>query len=151
MAWRREVRELERGGAAAKPARASWTMDQKPERNTPTQHRVSRTLFERQPGLLPGSACNEFVQGMRNLPMGADQIPDFRRLSSVLMQRTGWQMVRTQPAVGNFQVTGRVPNSVECCWPFRASTLPEHMATIWTGTQGRRGAPLMLTCLGPGP
>ena len=35
-----------------------------------------------------------------------DQIPDFRRLSSVLMQRTGWQMVRTQPAVGNFQETG---------------------------------------------
>ena len=102
-------------------------------------------------GLLLGMKVSERVANMRNLPMGADQIPDFRRLSSVLMQRTGWQMVRTQPAVGNFQVTGRVPNSVECCWPFRASTLPEHMATIWTGTQGRRGAPLMLTCLGPGP
>jgi phenylalanine-4-hydroxylase len=30
---------------------------------------------------------------MRDLPIGADQIPDFRRLNDVLMKHTGWQVV----------------------------------------------------------
>jgi phenylalanine-4-hydroxylase len=53
--------------------------------------------------LLPGRACDEFVQGMRELPMEADRIPDFRRLSEVLMRRTGWQVVA---------VPGLVPDEV---------------------------------------
>jgi phenylalanine-4-hydroxylase len=60
-------------------------------------------LFERQTKLLPGRACKEFVQGMRDLPIGAGQIPDFRRLSDVLMKRTGWQVVA---------VPGLVPDEV---------------------------------------
>jgi phenylalanine-4-hydroxylase len=40
---------------------------------------------------------------MQALPIGPDQIPDFRRLSDVLMQRTGWQVVA---------VPGLVPNDV---------------------------------------
>ena len=62
-----------------------------------------KTLFERQTKLLPGRACDEFVQGMKDLPIGADQIPDFRRLSDVLMKRTGWQVVA---------VPGLVPDDV---------------------------------------
>lgn len=80
-----------------------WTIDQQWERYTPAQHAVWKTLFERQTRLLPGRACDEFVQGMQNLPMGAEQIPDFRRLSDVLMQRTGWQVVA---------VPGLVPDAV---------------------------------------
>ena len=53
--------------------------------------------------MLPGRACDEFVQGMHDLPIGPDQIPDFRRLSEVLMQRTGWQVVA---------VPGLVPDDV---------------------------------------
>ena len=60
-------------------------------------------MFERQSRLLPGRACDAFVQGMAALPMGADQIPDFRRLSDALMQRTGWQVVA---------VPGLVPDEV---------------------------------------
>lgn len=40
---------------------------------------------------------------MRDLPIGAEQIPDFRRLSDVLMKRTGWQVVA---------VPGLVPDEV---------------------------------------
>jgi phenylalanine-4-hydroxylase len=54
---------------------------------------VWRTLYQRQARLLPGRACAEFVAGMKALPIGAETIPDFRRLSDVLMRRTGWQVV----------------------------------------------------------
>jgi len=64
---------------------------------------VWKTLFERQTKLLPGHACNEFVQGMRALPIGPDAIPDFRRLSDVLRKHTGWEVVA---------VPGLVPDEV---------------------------------------
>ena len=90
-------------GEAAKPERADWTVDQGWAEYTPAEHAVWKTLFERQTALLPGRACDEFVDGMKNLPIGADEIPDFRRLSDVLMQRTGWQVVA---------VPGLVPDEV---------------------------------------
>jgi phenylalanine-4-hydroxylase len=103
----RQITEPTKHGAAAgeagRPERADWTTDQGFENYTADQHAVWRTLFERQIRLLPGRACEEFVQGMRDLPIGADQIPDFRRLSDVLMKRTGWQVVA---------VPGLVPDEV---------------------------------------
>ncbi|MDM0120238.1 phenylalanine 4-monooxygenase [Variovorax arabinosiphilus] len=90
-------------GDAAKPDRPDWTIDQGWSDYTPAEHAVWRTLFERQTKLLPGRACDEFVEGMKNLPIGADQIPDFLELSEVLMQRTGWQVVA---------VPGLVPDEV---------------------------------------
>ena len=85
------------------PGRADWTIDQQWERYTAQEHAVWKTLFARQTRLLPGRACDEFVAGMRALPIGADQIPDFRRLSEVLMQHTGWEVVA---------VPGLVPDDV---------------------------------------
>jgi phenylalanine-4-hydroxylase len=90
-------------GESAQPERADWTIDQGWEQYTPEEHGVWTTLFERQTKLLPGRACDEFVQGMLDLPIGPEQIPDFRRLSDVLMQRTGWQVVA---------VPGLVPDDV---------------------------------------
>jgi phenylalanine-4-hydroxylase len=90
-------------GEAEPPERADWTIDQGWESYTTDEHAVWKTLFERQTRLLPDRACKEFVQGMRDLPIGADQIPDFRRLSDVLMRRTGWQVVA---------VPGLVPDEV---------------------------------------
>ena len=92
-------------GAAAGvlPERADWTIDQGWQNYTLGEHAVWKTLFERQAGLLPGRACDAFVQGMRDLPIGAERIPDFRRLSEVLMRRTGWQIVA---------VPGLVPDEV---------------------------------------
>ncbi len=80
-----------------------WTIDQDWQRYTLQDHTTWKTLFERQSKLLPGRACDEFVQGMLDLPIGAEQIPDFRRLSDVLMKQTGWQVVA---------VPGLVPDEV---------------------------------------
>ena len=103
----RQLSDIGKHGAAAgqtgKPARADWTIEQGWESYSAEEHATWRTLFERQTRLLPGRACDEFVQGMRELPIGADQIPDFRRLSDVLMKRTGWQVVA---------VPGLVPDEV---------------------------------------
>ena len=88
---------------AAPPERPDWTIDQGWERYTVAEHGVWKTLFERQTRLLPGRACDEFVQGMHDLPIGPEQIPDFRRMSEVLHRRTGWQVVA---------VPGLVPDEV---------------------------------------
>jgi phenylalanine-4-hydroxylase len=90
-------------GEATRPERPDWTIDQGFENYTPDEHAVWKTLFDRQAKLLPGRACKEFLQGMRDLPIGANQIPDFRRLSEVLMKHTGWQVVA---------VPGLVPDEV---------------------------------------
>ena len=90
-------------GDAGKPERPDWTIDQGWDSYTPEDHAVWKTLFERQTQLLPGRACDEFVQGMKNLPIGPEQIPDFRALSEVLMKRNGWQVVA---------VPGLVPDEV---------------------------------------
>ena len=90
-------------GTAGQPANADWTIAQGWENYSPAEHATWKTLFERQTQLLPGRACDEFVQGMRDLPIGPEQIPDFRRLSEVLMKRTGWQVVA---------VPGLVPDEV---------------------------------------
>jgi len=91
------------GIAAQQPANADWTIDQGWDSYTPSEHAVWRTLFERQTKLLPGRACDEFLQGMQALPIGADEIPDFRRLSDVLVKHTGWQVIA---------VPGLVPDEV---------------------------------------
>jgi len=96
---------VKHGAAAggAPPERQDWTVDQSWENYTADEHAVWKTLFERQTKLLPGRACDEFVQGMQALPIDADHIPDFRRLSDVLSKQTGWQVVA---------VPGLVPDEV---------------------------------------
>jgi phenylalanine-4-hydroxylase len=73
--------------------RADWTIDQGWDNYTPAEHALWRTLYARQSNLLPQRACDAYVAGMRDLPIGNDAIPDFRRLSDVLMRRTGWRVV----------------------------------------------------------
>ena len=90
-------------GDAQRPERADWTIDQNWDGYTAQEHGVWKTLFERQSRLLVGRACDEFVSGMAELPIGADEIPDFRRLSDILLRRTGWQVVA---------VPGLVPDEV---------------------------------------
>ncbi|HYS13839.1 MAG TPA: phenylalanine 4-monooxygenase [Burkholderiaceae bacterium] len=101
----RQLNEIVKHGLAAAhaPERPDWTIDQGWERYTQQEHGVWKTLYARQSKLLPGHACDEFVQGMQALPIGADAIPDFRRLSDVLMKHTGWQVVA---------VPGLVPDEV---------------------------------------
>ena len=90
-------------GTDQPPERPDWTIDQGWNNYTPQEHAVWKTLFERQSKLLPGRACDEFVRGMQDLPIGPDQIPNFEQLSETLSQRTGWQIVA---------VPGLVPDDV---------------------------------------
>lgn len=90
-------------GAGAAPERPDWTIDQGWSAYSAEDHATWKTLFQRQTRLLPGRACDAFLQGMRDLPIGDEQIPDFDRLSEVLMRRTGWQVVA---------VPGLVPDEV---------------------------------------
>lgn len=79
------------------------TIPQRWTHYTDQDHAVWKTLFERQTALLPGLACAEFVEGMRQLPLSAEQIPDFAELNQTLNQSTGWQVVA---------VPGLVPDAV---------------------------------------
>jgi phenylalanine-4-hydroxylase len=90
-------------GAAAHPQRPDWTIDQSWSNYNAGEHAVWKTLYQRQTRLLPGRACDAFIQGMRALPIVADQIPDFQQLSDVLSKKTGWQVVA---------VPGLVPDDV---------------------------------------
>lgn len=103
----RQLNETVKHGLAAAegqtPERADWTIDQSWANYTEQEHAVWKTLFERQSKLLPDRACNEFVSGMSDLPIGAHQIPNFLELSETLMKRTGWQIVA---------VPGLVPDDV---------------------------------------
>jgi phenylalanine-4-hydroxylase len=90
-------------GPAAAPQRADWTIDQGWADYTPAQHAVWKTLFERQTKLLPGLACQDYVEGMRKLPMSAERIPNFEELSETLYKATKWQVVA---------VPGLVPDDV---------------------------------------
>ncbi len=85
------------------PERADWTIDQNWAAYTAQEHAVWQTLFERQCKLLPGRACDAFIQGMKDLPIDSHQIPDFQALSETLRKRTGWQVVA---------VPGLVPDNV---------------------------------------
>ncbi len=98
------MEKVKHGAAAGADAPSpDWTIDQGWERYTAQEHATWRTLFERQKKLLPGRACDEFVAGMNALPIAADRIPDFRELSGVLGERTGWSVVA---------VPGLVPDEV---------------------------------------
>jgi len=90
-------------GPGAAPQRPDWTVDQGWANYTAQEHAVWKTLFERQTRLLPGLACDAFVEGMNKLPMSADRIPNFEELSETLMRATGWQVVA---------VPGLVPDDV---------------------------------------
>ena len=60
---------------------------------TNRDHAVWRALFERQSAMLPGRACQDYLDGLTGLGVAADGIPDFERLSGILEPATGWRIV----------------------------------------------------------
>jgi len=73
--------------------RPDFTIDQHWERYSAAEHEIWRALYERQAKILPGRACEEFLDGLARLGLVSDQIPDFARLSEALGKATGWQIV----------------------------------------------------------
>jgi phenylalanine-4-hydroxylase len=80
-----------------------YLVEQHWDRYSEEQHAIWRLLFERQQRLLVGRACREFLDGLQDLGVAAHGIPDFRGLSDILDQATGWRIVA---------VPGLVPDDV---------------------------------------
>lgn len=60
-----------------------------------------RRLYERQMKLLPGRACNQYMDGVKLLGMSAEQIPQLKDIDQVLLATTGWRTAQV-PALINF-------------------------------------------------
>ena len=91
--------------AAAPPAgaRPDWTIDQDWAGYTARDHQVWITLYERQAALLPGRACEPFLNGLKALDLHGEGIPDFVQMNRRLGELTGWTVVA---------VPGLVPDEV---------------------------------------
>lgn len=59
---------------------------------TPAQHALWRKLYQRQAKLVPGRACDAFLDSLGKLD-AADGIPQFERTTDSLFKVTGWQLV----------------------------------------------------------
>jgi phenylalanine-4-hydroxylase len=59
---------------------------------TDEEHQVWKILFTRQQKLLSGRACDEFIDGLQNLGLTADAIPQLPDVSRRLLAKTGWQV-----------------------------------------------------------
>ncbi|MFZ1992201.1 MAG: phenylalanine 4-monooxygenase [Alphaproteobacteria bacterium] len=70
-----------------------FTIDQKWETYSRDEHGVWQRLFDRQTALLPGRACDEFLEGLAKLGLSREGIPDLRRLADRLEKLTGWRVV----------------------------------------------------------
>jgi phenylalanine-4-hydroxylase len=57
------------------------------------EHRVWQLLFERQLTLLPGRACDTFIEGLNSLGLRATQIPQLPEINHRLSALTGWSVV----------------------------------------------------------
>ena len=84
-------------------ALADWTIPQGWARYTAEEHRTWVTLYERQAQVLPGRACDAFLNGLDALDLHGTGIPDFLQLSEKLRALTGWSVVA---------VPGLVPDDV---------------------------------------
>lgn len=70
-----------------------YTVDQNWEQFTPEEHDRWDRLYARQGKLLPGRACNEFIEGLEALSLSHSGIPNFELLSDRLEKLTGWRIV----------------------------------------------------------
>ncbi|WP_199102749.1 phenylalanine 4-monooxygenase [Aquitalea sp. ASV11] len=82
---------------------ADYTLPQPLERYSAADHATWATLYQRQCAMLPGRACDEFMQGLQQLEVDADQVPDFAVLNQKLLAATGWRIVA---------VPGLIPDDV---------------------------------------
>ena len=84
-------------------AAADWTIEQAWSAYTPAEHEIWSTLYARQSHLLPGRACDVFLNGLDALDLHRGGIPDFARINEDLRRLTGWTVVA---------VPGLVPDEV---------------------------------------
>ncbi len=73
-------------------AHADYRVDQDRAAYRPDEHQRWRYLFGRQSALLPGRACQAFIDSLGSLDC-ADRIPDLARQGERLAQLTGWRLI----------------------------------------------------------
>jgi phenylalanine-4-hydroxylase len=84
-------------------ANPDWTIAQGFESYSKAEHDVWIALYDRQARILPGRACDAFLQGLHALDLHGEGIPDFERLNRRLCALTSWRIVA---------VPGLVPDDV---------------------------------------
>lgn len=83
-------------------ADAHYVVAQNWDRYTPEQHALWRKLYRRQAALLPGRACDVFIESLARFS-AEDSIPHFDQASDALEKATGWRLVA---------VPGLVPDQI---------------------------------------
>ncbi|MBX9611648.1 MAG: phenylalanine 4-monooxygenase [Burkholderiales bacterium] len=73
-------------------AGADYTCAQNYAAYTPADHDTYRRLYERQAALLPGLACDAFIEALPSLGV-KDHIPRFEEVNERLHRATGWEIV----------------------------------------------------------
>lgn len=66
------------------------------------EDRTWATLYARQMEVLPGRACDAYLEGHRTLGLPADRVPQLPEVNEVLRATTGWE-VAAVPALIGFQ------------------------------------------------
>lgn len=86
-------------GASERPPRgdysralADYTCPQNWASYTAADHDTYRRLYERQTALLPGLACDAFIEALPSLGI-KDHIPRFEEINARLRSATGWELV----------------------------------------------------------
>ncbi len=81
---------------------AQYVVAQDWDAYTPEQHALWRRLYQRQAKLIPGRACDVYIESLERLDI-SDGIPNFEQTTEKLLQATGWRLVA---------VPGLVPDHV---------------------------------------
>ena len=72
--------------------KADYTCPQNHDAYTAADHATYRRLYERQAALLPGLACDEFINALPSLGV-KDRIPRFEEINERLFKATRWEVV----------------------------------------------------------
>ncbi|MDP5208887.1 phenylalanine 4-monooxygenase [Microbulbifer sp. 2205BS26-8] len=67
---------------------------------TDREHHTWQRLIERQLGVLPGRACDEYMRGLALLDLPRERIPQLEEISRVLRRETGWEVARVPALIG---------------------------------------------------
>lgn len=76
---------------------------------TAAEHALWRKLYQRQTELLPGRACDEFIQSLTALNV-SDGIPDFVAVTAILEKTTGWQIVAVPGLIPDYEFFEHLAN-----------------------------------------
>ena len=66
-----------------------------------SEHAVWQQLITRQLAALPGRACDEYLDGLAQLALPTDRIPQLADINRVLQRRSGWRVAQV-PALISF-------------------------------------------------